>query len=84
MGANGVLAIGVPYPAVARKQTRIRMIVTSEMTKAQLDKGYNELRNAIEQSKLEEMADSITSVKNALNLLPPGKALDHKPLLAQV
>ncbi len=56
MGANGVLAIGVPYPAVSRKQTRIRMIVTAEMTKAHLDKGYKELCNAIEQSKLEEMA----------------------------
>jgi len=58
MGANGVLAVGVPYPAVARKQTRIRMIVTSEMTKAQLDKGYEALCNAINQSKLEEMAIS--------------------------
>lgn len=56
MGANGVLAVGVPYPAVARKHTRIRMIVTSEMTKAQLDKGYDELCNAIRQSKVEGMA----------------------------
>jgi 7-keto-8-aminopelargonate synthetase-like enzyme len=53
MGANGVLAVGVPYPAVSRKQTRIRMIVTSEMTKEQLNKGYTELCNAIQQSKLE-------------------------------
>ncbi len=56
MGTNGVLAVGVPYPAVSRKQTRIRMIVTSEMTSDQLDKGYNELCNAIKQSKKEEMA----------------------------
>ena len=55
MGTNGVLAVGVPYPAVARKQTRIRMIVTSEMTKAHLDKGCQELVNAIKQSKQEEM-----------------------------
>lgn len=54
MGANGVLVIGVPYPAVSRKQTRIRMIVTAEMTKGQLDKGYDELCNAIEQSISEE------------------------------
>ena len=54
MGANGVLAVGVPYPAVTRKQTRIRMIVTAEMTKPQLDKGYNELCNALKQSKLEQ------------------------------
>ncbi len=53
MGANGVLAVGVPYPAVARKKTRIRMIVTSEMTKAHLDKGYGELCNAINQSRHE-------------------------------
>ncbi len=56
MGTNGVLAVGVPYPAVARKQTRIRMIVTSEMTKAHLDKGCQELVNAIKQSKQEQMA----------------------------
>ena len=56
MGANGVMAVGVPYPAVARKQTRIRMNVTSEMTQAQLDKGYDALCNAIQQSKREEMA----------------------------
>lgn len=54
MGVNGVLAVGVPYPAVATKQTRIRMTVTSEMTKAHLDKGYNELCNAIKQAKQEE------------------------------
>jgi len=53
-GANGVMAVGVPYPAVSRKQTRIRMNVTSEMTKEQLDKGYEALCNAIQQSKLEE------------------------------
>lgn len=47
MGHNGVLVNGIPYPAVPRKQTRIRMTVTSEMTIAQLDKGYNELNNAI-------------------------------------
>ncbi len=56
MGANGVMAVGVPYPAVSRKQTRIRMNVTSEMTNAQLDKGYEVLCNAIRQSKLEDMA----------------------------
>ena len=47
MGNNGVLANGVPYPAVSRKQTRIRMTVTSEMTVEQLDKGYSALCNAI-------------------------------------
>ncbi|MEQ1747703.1 MAG: aminotransferase class I/II-fold pyridoxal phosphate-dependent enzyme, partial [Saprospiraceae bacterium] len=41
MGNMGVLAVGVPYPAVSRKQTRIRMNVTSEMTQAHLDKGYD-------------------------------------------
>ena len=54
MGANGVLTNGVPYPAVSRKQTRIRMTVTSEMTTAHLDKGYNELCNAIKQAEKEE------------------------------
>jgi 7-keto-8-aminopelargonate synthetase-like enzyme len=33
MGVNGVLANGVPYPAVPRKQTRIRMTVTAAMTR---------------------------------------------------
>ena len=55
MGTNGILTNGIPYPAVSRKQTRIRMTVTAGMTTAQLDKGYNELCNAIRQSKLEEM-----------------------------
>ena len=47
MGVNGVLANGMPYPIVSRKQTRIRMAVTSGMTMAQLDKGYAELCRAI-------------------------------------
>jgi glycine C-acetyltransferase len=51
MGHNGVLVNGIPYPAVPRKQTRIRMTITSEMTIAQLDKGYNVLCKCIEQSK---------------------------------
>jgi len=58
MGNNGVLAVGVPYPAVSRKQTRIRMNVTSEMTQAQLDKGYDVLCKAIQEvsSRLGETA----------------------------
>ena len=55
MGTNGILTNGIPYPAVSRKQTRIRMTVTAGMTTAQLDKGYDELCNAIRQSELEEM-----------------------------
>lgn len=55
MGAKWVLAVGVPYPAVARKKTRIRMIVTSKMTKAHLDKGYEALCNAINQSRHESL-----------------------------
>jgi glycine C-acetyltransferase len=51
MGQNGVLAFGVAYPAVSRKQTRIRMNVTAEMTKEHLDKGYEELIKAIKQAK---------------------------------
>ncbi|HSH64456.1 MAG TPA: aminotransferase class I/II-fold pyridoxal phosphate-dependent enzyme [Bacteroidia bacterium] len=47
MGVNGVLANGIPYPAVSRKQSRIRMTVTSEMTIAQLDKGYDVLCDVI-------------------------------------
>ena len=47
MGKNGVLVNGLPYPVVSRKQTRIRMTVTAEMTIEHLDKGYNELCNAI-------------------------------------
>lgn len=47
MGSNGVLTNSIPYPAVSRKQSRIRMTVTSEMTTEQLDKGYFELCNAL-------------------------------------
>lgn len=48
MGQNGVLAMGVVYPAVSRKQARIRMNVTAEMTKEQLDKGYEVLCSSIQ------------------------------------
>lgn len=47
MGENGVLTNGIPYPAVSRKQTRIRMTLTAGMTRAQLDKGYDVLCAAI-------------------------------------
>jgi glycine C-acetyltransferase len=52
MGNEGVLVNGIPYPAVSRKQTRIRMVVTAEMTKEHLDKGYLELCNAIDKNKM--------------------------------
>jgi glycine C-acetyltransferase len=52
MGNNGVLVNGIPYPAVSRKQTRIRMVVTAEMTTEHLDKGYLELCNAIDKNKM--------------------------------
>jgi len=55
MGDNGVLVNGIPYPAVPRKQTRIRMTVSSEMTSEQLDKGYFELCNAVDKYKKEEI-----------------------------
>ncbi|NUO02448.1 MAG: pyridoxal phosphate-dependent aminotransferase family protein [Saprospiraceae bacterium] len=58
MGSNGVLVLGVAYPAVSKKQTRIRMNVSSEMIQGQLDKGYDELCNAIRQVKLEELANT--------------------------
>lgn len=48
MGHNGVLVNGVPYPAVSRKQSRIRMTVTSQMTHDQLDKGFSVLCNTID------------------------------------
>lgn len=59
MGERGVLTNGIPYPAVPRKQTRIRMTVTAEMTEAQLDKGYAELCSSIHQYRDEcrEIAD---------------------------
>lgn len=57
MGNNGVYTNPVPYPAVPRKQTRIRMTVTSEMTTEHLNKGFNELANAIniDQSEKEKV-----------------------------
>lgn len=54
MGNRGVLTNGIPYPAVPRKQTRIRMTITSEMTTEQLDKGYTELCNAIHKPQQDE------------------------------
>ena len=54
MGDNGVLVNGIPYPAVPRKQTRIRMTVSSQMTSEQIDKGYAELCNSIDKYKKEE------------------------------
>ncbi len=49
MGINGVLVNGIPYPAVSRKQTRIRMSLTAEMTREQLDKGYDVLVKSIQE-----------------------------------
>ncbi len=49
MGINGVLANGIPYPAVSRKQTRIRLSLTAELTKEQLDKGYDVLVKSIQE-----------------------------------
>lgn len=48
LGHKGILANVMPYPSVQRKQTRIRMTVTAEMTLEQLNKGYTELCSAIE------------------------------------
>lgn len=53
MGTKGVLAVGVPYPAVSKRQTRIRMIVNSEMNEEQLDKGYGVLLQTITELKKE-------------------------------
>ena len=47
MGDRGVLANSIPYPAVPRKQGRIRMTVTCNMTFEQLNKGCSVLFNAI-------------------------------------
>ncbi len=49
MGDMGVLVNGISYPAVSRKQTRIRMSVTAEMTREQLDKGYDVLVKSIQE-----------------------------------
>ncbi len=51
MGKNGVMAFGVVYPAVSRKQSRIRMNVTAEMTQQQLDKGIQVLCSSIDEAK---------------------------------
>ncbi|HAD14236.1 MAG TPA: 8-amino-7-oxononanoate synthase [Saprospirales bacterium] len=60
MGQNGVLAMGVVYPAVSRKQARIRMNVTAEMSREQLDKGYEVLC----QSLAQEQPDYFSSTLN--------------------
>jgi len=48
MGNNGVLVNGIPYPVVSRKQTRIRMTITSEMTTAHIHQGFCCLTDAID------------------------------------
>lgn len=57
MGDNGVLANSIPYPAVPRKQGRIRMTVTSNMTVEQLNKGCAILCNSI--NKYERLGQEI-------------------------
>ena len=47
MGDKGILTNSIPYPAVSRKQGRIRMTVTSEMTPEQLTRGYSVLSDVI-------------------------------------
>jgi glycine C-acetyltransferase len=54
MGNQGVLTNSIPYPAVSRKQSRIRMTVTSDMTIEQLNKGYSELCSAINNHQPDE------------------------------
>lgn len=57
MGDNGVLANSIPYPAVPRKQGRVRMTVTAGMTREHLDKGFTVLCNSIK--KYEERKEQI-------------------------
>lgn len=51
MGIKGVLTTGAVYPAVARKQARIRMTVTSQMTLEQIDESYLALCSSNEESQ---------------------------------
>jgi len=55
MGVNGVLCNGVPYPAVSRKQTRMRMTVTSALTPEHLDTGYEVLCKSLNEYDEYEM-----------------------------
>jgi glycine C-acetyltransferase len=57
MGNEGILTNGIPYPAVSRKQTRIRMTVTSQMTFEQMDKGYAVLCDAIDKCRQYDHAE---------------------------
>lgn len=70
MGYRGVLTNGIPYPAVPRKQTRIRMTVTSEMTIEHLNKGYSELCSAI--NKYEESEKILRNDNEYEELLQAG------------
>jgi glycine C-acetyltransferase len=62
MGNKGVQVSALPYPIVARKQTRLRMTVTADMTLAQLDKGHTELCAAIKLYDANENADTSAEV----------------------
>jgi glycine C-acetyltransferase len=61
MGLKGVQVNGVPYPVVPRRQTRIRMTITAEMTIEHLNTGYVQLCNAIENYSVNnEASDSLS------------------------
>jgi len=69
MGNKGILVNGIPYPAVSRKQTRIRMTVTSGTTFDQIERGYAELQNAIYKYKYSEEKFKINHYEELLKAI---------------
>ena len=67
MSNNGVLINAIPYPAVSRKQPRIRMTLTSEMTKEHLGRGYTELCSTITVSKVKDETTGFRSIGDLFN-----------------
>jgi glycine C-acetyltransferase len=68
MANNGVIVNGVPYPIVPRKRTRLRMTITANMTEDQLDKGFNELNNAVNAYENGEQTSPIVEENNEASM----------------
>jgi len=81
MGNNGVQVNGMLYPIVPRRQTRLQMTVTSEMTLEQLNKGHVELCNAIESYDAENKFPDIVNENDAAVEYQQNLSKDRQALL---
>lgn len=51
LSEKGILVNGIPYPAVSRKQTRLRLTITAALTDFQLDIAFETLCKLVEDSR---------------------------------